>query len=537
MNKCYKQEEAITVNKNYPYYVIPSIKSIKDMLEQRAVDHKGKTAFTFRKGKNQLQTKIFDEVYSEVRKLEYFLTERYPVGSHIAVIGENSYEWILAFLAIVTSGNVAVPIDKELPANEVATLISKADVTAVFCSGTYIDLVDGFPKKDVYMLKSIYSILVQYEENGANNQFQKDDLACIFFTSGTSGNAKGVMLSQGNLVAEINNTCQLFKLEGDTLAVLPFHHAFGLVVGVLMVYNYGYCNFINKSLKRIKDDLLTAKPQTLFLVPLFVETFYKQIWDTAKKTGKGKILRIMVKVCSVLRYIGIDIRSIAFKSIRQNFGGNISYIICGGAMLDPFYVKEFRSFGIEVLNGYGTTECSPCTAVNRNNYHKDGSVGVLIPESEVKIADDGEVWIKGPHVMLGYYKDQQASAAVLMDGWYATGDLGVLDENGFLTLTGRKKNLIIVSNGENISPEELENDIGRDPSVIEVLVYDKAGLIIAEIYPDELHMGDEEYFEKLRRRVNTGRPIYKQIAQIKLRDKEFIKNTSKKIVRYKNIEE
>ena len=224
-----------------------------------------------------------------------------------------------------------------------------------------------------------------------------------------------------------------------------------------------------------------------------------------------------------------------FKEIIDHFGGNLRWIVCGGAHLDPFYVKAFRDFGIEILNGYGTTECSPCVAVNRSYYGRDGSVGLLLPGMEARISSEGEVQMKGPVVMNGYYDEPEGTAEVLQDGWYSTGDLGYLDKDGFLFLTGRMKNLIILSNGENISPEELENDFHKDLAVNEVLVYEKDNKIIAEIYPDEEHMGDTGYFEALMEKVNEGRPAYKQIASVKLRDTEFIKNTSKKIVRYKNI--
>ena len=233
--------------------------------------------------------------------------------------------------------------------------------------------------------------------------------------------------------------------------------------------------------------------------------------------------------------MGIDRRRSMFKAIIEFFGGNLKYIICGGAPLNPFYVKEFRKYGVEILNGYGTTECSPCVAINRNYFKKDGSVGQVIDGTEAKTSEDGEVMFKGPVTMQGYYNDPEFTAEALIDGWYMTGDMGYVDEDNFVFLTGRKKNLIILSNGENISPEELEGDLQIDPGVNEVLVYDKDSKIIAEIFPEEDYMGNTEYFNALMEKVNKGRPLYKQIAAVKLRDEEFIKNTTKKIVRYKNI--
>ena len=198
--------------------------------------------------------------------------------------------------------------------------------------------------------------------------------------------------------------------------------------------------------------------------------------------------------------VGIDRRRSMFHEILDVFGGNLKYIISGGAHIDPFYVKFFRDFGIEILNGYGTTECSPCVAINRNYYKRDGSVGQIIESMDVRISSDGEVEFKGPVTMMGYYKDPEATAEVLQDGWYLTGDLGYVDKDGFLFLTGRKKNLIILSNGENISPEELENDFHVDPGVNELLVYDQDHKIIAEIFPEEEFMGNEEYFQELMKK-------------------------------------
>ena len=342
-------------------------------------------------------------------------------------------------------------------------------------------------------------------------------------------------MTNHNIAYEIVHTSMLFEPKGGVLAVLPFHHAFGLVVGILMVVNYGFPIYINKSLKYVKKEMEAFGPQTMFLVPMFVEFFHKQIWAEIAKRGKTTAFKGLMKSTDLLLKTGVDVRKKTYGSIQKVFGGNLEYIICGGAALDPMYVKEFRTWGIEILNGYGATECSPVTAVNRPLQRKDGSVGHIVPGIDVKVMDDGQLAFKGDIVMKGYYKNPEATAEALVDGWYLTGDLGYVDEDNFIYLTGRSKNLIILSNGENISPEELEQDIARDSAVEEVLVYDEGGKIVAEIYPDEAHRGDTAYFEKLKNKVNKGRPMYKQVAKVKLRDEEFIKNATMKIVRYKNI--
>lgn len=541
-------------NKPYALYELPHINDLKDMLLHKKEITPDKIAFTFSKGKNII-SKTYAILYEDVCSLGTWLYAKNFYGKHIAIIGENSYEWLVAFFAITCGGNVAVPIDKELPENEIARLLEKADVQVIFYSKSYRETAEnavGMTEGDIasYSLASMDSFLnegadlIALETNAfIDYQIDRKQLCCIMFTSGTSGSSKGVMLSHENIAEDINSSCKLFVLKGNTIAVLPFHHAFGLVVAVLMVLNYGYTIYINKSLKTIQKDLQIAKPQTMFLVPLFVETFHKQIWINAKKEGKEKQLQRMMKISDFLLKFGIDVRKKVFASVRNAFGGATEYIICGGAPLGIQYVREFRSLGIEILNGYGTTECSPCAAVNRNHYHKDGTVGIGVPDIDVKISDSGEVLIKGPIVMQGYYNDVDSTNEVLDEGWYKTGDLGYLDDEGFLTLTGRCKNLIILSNGENVSPEELEADFQKYDEVQEVLVYEENRIIIADIYPNEEYrkkMEDDalqEHFDKICKEINRKRPLYKQVGKVVLRYSEFEKNTSRKILRYKRKED
>lgn len=537
-------------NKYYDLYEISQIRDLKDMLIQKKNLVSDKIAFTFFKGRN-LVSKTYSELYDDICLLGTWLHSKNFQGKHIAIIGENSYEWLVAFFAIVCGGNVAVPIDKELPAKEMAILLDKADVQVMFYSKSYKESVSSAIEimqntVQIFCLNDLQDcinfnieLLKAEKQSFLDYEIDRKQTCCIMFTSGTSGRSKGVMLSHENIAEDINSSCKLFVLEGNTIAILPFHHAFGLVVAVFMVLNYGYTIYINKSLKTIQRDMQLAKPQTMFLVPLFVETFHKQIWINARKEGKEKLLKTMIAISDFLLKLGIDIRKKVFKSVRNAFGGNTEYIICGGAPLGEQYIKEFRSFGIEILNGYGTTECSPCAAVNRNLHHKDGTVGYTVPCIEVKISELGEVLIKGPIVMQGYYRDSKSTQEVLEDGWYYTGDLGYLDDDDFLTLTGRCKNLIILSNGENVSPEELETDFLKYEEVQEVLVYEKDGIIIAEIYPDKEYLNDknadeavQEHFDKICKEVNKSRPLYKQVSRVCLRDTEFEKNTSRKILRY-----
>ena len=532
-------------NKKYPYYTdLPPVKDLKDLVTMRAEQSADKPAFSYNNDSDQKIVKTFGQVAKETNSLGTWLyAQGYkPEGGkqhHIAVLGDNSYPWLLSFLAITNGGNVAVPVDKDLSDHEVLRILTKADVEAIIIADNKKDLVKDFPQNKVYLMSELPTFI----EAGMDliNKGNKDYFSCemkpeapslIVFTSGTSGQSKGAVLTNSNIGNELTETVKLFLLEGNTVAVLPFHHAFGLIVSVFMVFYYGYETFINKNLRTVSKSLVDEKPQTMFLVPLFVEAFHKQIWKAAEKQKSTAKLKAAMATSDQLLKAGIDLRSKFFDSVLTPFGKRLTYIICGGAALDPFYVKEFRSWGIEILNGYGMTECSPVVSVNRNHYHKDGTIGVAIPTAEFKTAPDEELLVRGPFVMQGYYKDPELTEeAITEDGWYHTGDLGYVDEDGFIHLTGRKKNLIILSTGENISPEELETDIARDPAVCECLVYEDGGKIVAEIFPEEAWMGNQEYFSKLVKKINHPRPAYKHVNEVRLRTEEFPKNSTHKILR------
>ncbi len=529
-------------NKKYPLYdTLEDISDLKDLILTKAVDFPDKIAFVYPCETGEMR-KTFSDLKEDVNAFGTWMYGKKIKDKHVAIIGKNSYEWLVAYFACVNGGNVAVAIDKSLPAAEINSLIELGDCDYAFVTDQFIEKVDPKKVKKVYDLGTFDTILYEGRKllKARNTEFLEyqiipEKTATILFTSGTSGKSKGVELTNHNIAFELNRTCMLYKPDGNVLAVLPFHHAFGLVVGIFMPLNYGEAVYINKSPKYVKKNLQDFKPQTIFLVPLFVEFFHKQIWAEIEKKGKTNQIKGLMTTTDLLLKTGVDVRKKTYTAIHKVFGGELEYIICGGAALDPMYVKEFRTWGIEILNGYGTTECSPCTAVNRPFHHKDGSVGQMVPGLEVKVSEEGEILFKGDLVMKGYYKDPEATAAAITDGWYHTGDLGYVDEEGFIILTGRKKNLIILSNGENLSPEELEGNLARDPQVREVLVYEEDGKIVAEIYPEEDYFDNYDYFNELKEKINNKRPMYKRIAVVKLRKEEFIKNASMKIVRYLNI--
>lgn len=382
-----------------------------------------------------------------------------------------------------------------------------------------------------------------HPETFDNLEINQDDLAAIIYTSGTTGIAKGVMLTHLNLCEDTCKSSRNLLIPGNSILVLPLHHTFAFTANVLCMLNIGHTTYINKSLKRISKDMMNYSPEVMFVVPMMVEAFYKKIWASARERGKEKLLKKMLKISNALLSCGVDARKEFFGSVLAGFGGRLQMIICGGAALDKKYVKAFREFGINLLNGYGITECSPIVSVNRNKYFKDGSVGPILEGIDVQIdhkdgEKEGEILVKGAIVMKGYYQQEEKTKEVMTaDGYFRTGDIGYLDKDNFLYITGRVKNIIILDNGKNIYPEELELALSQEDAVCEVLVYEEEGHIVAEIYPDQEFLTEKNiedknaYFDELLERYNRKQPAYKQIHHYKLRDTEFEKTTTKKIKR------
>ncbi len=530
-------------NKDYPLYnTLPDITDLKDLIKSKVYRCGDSGAIKYEIEKGEVCVKTYKDLDSDVDCLGTYLYKKGVKNDNVAIIGENSYNWIISFLALTNGGNVAVAIDKELSPEDISTLYKKSDCKAAIVSRKYIDAAKKAKISKIFSMEDMdefistgKELLEKGKRDFVNHQVEPEKMATIFFTSGTTGFSKGVMLSHKNMAANINAACKQFLVTGDVFSVLPFHHTFGFITSILKPLNYEKCIFLNNKLKTVVSDLAIAKPQVVFLVPLFVENFYKNIWKTAKNNNKEKLLRDMMKVSDKLLKGGIDLRKKLFSSVHKAFGGKAEYIICGGAYLDEKYIKEFESWGIKILNGYGITECSPVISVNRNHHRKEGSVGKILHGCEIKITDEDEIIVKGDNVMLGYYKDKKATETVLIDGWYYTGDLGYVDEDSFLYIKGRKKNLIILSNGENVSPEELEAKILGDAAVSEAVVYSEDAVITAEIFPVEDYLDNSEYFSELIKKINADMPVFKKIKKVKLRDEEFPKNTNKKIVRHKII--
>ena len=527
--------------KPYPYYNHFPVYTVKQLLLYCREKYASNTAFSFSR-RNQNNEISYIQFKSNVDALGTYLFSQGYTGCHIAVFGENSYEWILTHFAVTCGGNVIVPIDKDLDANDIIELLVDSKSTVLVYSNTYSDIAEKLQGKlsDVTYInmKDIPTYIEQGNQLIAdgyteyiNATVDKDDLASIVYTSGTTGKSKGVMLTHGNFAIDSYSACCNVSVCGSSILLLPLHHTFGLVAAVFSEMMYGYPIYINSSYKRLLQDFQKAKPQNFFAVPLIAETLYKTIWSTAQKQDKDKVLRMLVKISNALRKCGVDLRKLFFKSVISAFGGNLNLIICGGAPLSSALIKGFDDLGITVLHGYGITECAPIVAVNRNKFNVVGSVGLPLRCNEVKIADDGEVLVKGDNVMLGYYHNEVENEKVFVDGWFRTGDIGRIDEYGALHITGRIKNLIILGNGENILAESIEQEIYTIPYVKECIAYGKDNVIVAEVYLDEEVVDAKDRINDDIQVVNQHLPQIRNIGKVIIRDTEFPKTTTKKIKR------
>ena len=563
--------------KNYPLYETTHFRDTREMTENVAARYPDRYAITYRKHPTDAEPLhlTFSECRDIVRDLGTAFVDMGVRDRTVAIVGEASPEWILSYFALMSVGAITVPIDKELPADDIISIMNTSECAFLVYSPkiekkldairasvptleTSVEMSEDPVAEGSVSLHTVRKKGTDLYAAGDNTYYDYeidiDRLASIVFTSGTTGKGKGVMLSMRNICSDMEQGMYNFQITYKSMCLLPPHHTFGSTVNFIGHFSQGCELYISSGLKYIMKELAEFQPTHLVLVPLFVETFYKRIIATAEKTGKLALLKKLIKISNGLRKVGIDLRRVLFKSVTKNFGGNLEMIICGGAALNQDVIDFFEDIGITILNGYGITECAPLISCNRNEYRKNGSVGLPIIGGHVRIIDpdengEGEIAYKGPNVMLGYYKNEEATREVLdADGYFHTGDYGKVETEGddqWIYITGRLKNLIIFSNGKNVYPEEIETDIQGVYGVNEVVVY--AGesksdpskeVIVAEIYPDadalKLHNIEDAqtYFENAVKEINQKNVSYKAVGKVKLRDNEFPKNTSRKITRF-----
>ncbi|MFN3872654.1 MAG: AMP-dependent synthetase/ligase [Ignavibacterium sp.] len=561
--------------KKYALYDVPKISSIQDMLLRSAKEYSDKIAL-----EDLTDYPIPKVTYKELRDFvfrfgkalnEIGLKER----DHIAVIGENRVQWGITYLTAMTFNLVIVPIDKNLTTNEILNIIHESDAKAIVFSNTFKEML--LEKKSSLMkLKYLismdddkstdenYSMLELIEKQNAYvdklPEIDPSEMAEIIFTSGSLGRAKGVMLSQKNLAANLMAMTSMIKIfpEDRFLSVLPIHHTYECTCGFLCPLYAGASAHYARSLKTVVDDLQKVKATILLGVPLLYDKMFKRIYKGIQEDKiKSKIVPPLVKLTNIADAIGWkSAKKIIFSELHNKFGGSIRLFIAGGAAPDPKVAKGLREFGFNFVQGYGLTETAPIVALNRLYAFKDNAAGLPLPGVQIKInnpdADGvGEIIIKGDNVMLGYYKNPQLTQEAFENGWFKTGDLGFFDEDGFLHIAGRKKNVIIANNGKNVFPEEIEDLLNRSPFIQECMVYGEKDEKHDEVIAAQIVTDAEafiEYSEKNNvqitpelvnniiseeiKKVNKELANYKQIRKFYIRDTEFEKTTTQKIKRY-----
>ena len=560
-------------NKNYPLYETTVFENIRVMVENVAQKYPDRVAISYKINPQDAQTVdvTYLQARNRVRALGTGLIAMNLRDKHIALIGDATYDWVCSYFALMAIGAVVVPLDRDLPVEEISDILIRAKCEGMIYHPAIENKIKDFQKADAALPTVIamgqpreaaaipiedvvakgQELLDQGDSSYDDYTIDDERMATIVFTSGTTGKGKGVMLSQKNIVLNMTNGMYNFAITPKTINTLPPHHTFCSTVIFVGHFSQGSTIYLSSGLRYIGAEIKEQQPTHLVLVPLFLEKLTAKIWSGAEESGKANLLRTMIKVSNFLRKIGIDLRRVLFKSVLDQLGGKLELVISGGAALKQDIIDTFDSIGITVLNGYGITECSPLVSCNRNKYQKRDSVGCPIIDEELKILNpdengEGEICVKGPNVMLGYYDDPEATAAAFdEEGFFRTGDFGKLDEEGWLYITGRLKNIIVLSNGKNVYPEEIELKISQIPGVEEVIVY--AGeirsqknkeVIVAEIFPNQetlqsMGVADpQKYFDQEIRKINGTMIAYKAVNLVKLRDSEFEKNTSKKIMRF-----
>ncbi len=557
-------------------YDVEKITSIQKMLINSAKKYGSKLALEDL-NETPIQRVTYTSLLNKVLKFGNALkASGIEERTHIALIGENRVQWVISYLTCMMFNFVVVPIDRNLSENEIYNIIHESDSEAVIFSGSFSDIFTGthpslkrikhFISMDKPTSDEEFKYMVDLIDEAQPAELEElpdinpDDLAEIIFTSGSLGRAKGVMLSQKNLASNLVDMVSMLYIypEDRFLSVLPIHHTYECTCGMLCPLYSGASAHYARSLKTVVDDLQRVKATMLLGVPLLYDKMFKRIMKTIKEDKlKAKVVPPLMKFTNALSKLGAkDIKRKVFSELHKKFGGHIRLFIAGGAAPDPEVARGLRELGFNFIQGYGLTETSPILALNQIDNFKDNAAGLPLPSVELKIHEPdeegvGEIYAKGPSVMLGYYKNEAATRDTFDGDWFKTGDIGFIDKDGFLHITGRKKNVIISKSGKNVFPEEIEDKLNRSEYILESLVYAEEDskldeIIAAQIVPDAEAMIqyseennveiNDQMMEKIIRKevdkINKEMPNYKQIRKIYIRDKEFEKTTTQKIKRY-----
>lgn len=560
--------------------------SIKEYIEDAINKNSKKDAFIVKSQENNeiKYTHIsFEEFGKQIKNLAEGLIDLGLEGKRIAIIGHNSYNWVKSYIATICSVGIVMPLDKGLQPSELELSLKRGKADAIIFEDEYLETIKNIRQYNQTSVKNFISMteleknegfvsLKDLEEKGkkilektenekefylkASPMSKKpEELATIIFTSGTTSMSKAVMLSNKNIASNMYDMmCAEKILSTDVnLLFLPLHHTFGSTQ-MLLFFSNGATTVFCDGLRHIQENLKEYKVTTFVCVPLLLEVMYKNIWKAIEKQGKTKQIKFALKLSNALRKIKIDIRRKIFKPILDQFGGELRFIISGAAAINKEVAKGFNDFGIFTIQGYGLTETSPVLCAENEKHIRYGSGGLPFPSVQIKIENKneegiGEITAKGPNVMLGYYEMEEETSNVLKDGWFYTGDLGYLDKDGYLFITGRKKNVIVLKNGKNIYPEELEQVITKLPYVAEVMVYGKEKeddlVVSAKIvydkdyvkknYKDKTNEELKEIFWQDIKEINKTMPTYKYIKNLVVTDEPMIKTTTAKIKRFEEI--
>ena len=564
-----------------PIHDFMKFTDLRDMLEKSGELYGDRPAYIF---KTEEEGKFREITHKEFRDhVKALGTKFVNIGlkdKRVAVISENRYEWGIVYLAVVNGTGVIVPLDKSLPENEIESLIIRSEVEAIVYSEKYNDIMNKIKKEGNTKIKYFISMDLEKEENGiysehelikqgkellekGNREFldaniDPDKMAIMLFTSGTTAMSKAVMLSHKNICANIMDITSVLRIY-DTdrfLSFLPLHHTFECTTGFLYPLSRGSSIAFCEGIRHIADNLKEYQASVMVSVPILFEAMYKKVMKTIEKKGKLKTVKKGIKISQFLLKFGIDVRKKLFKEIHDTLGGKIRIFVAGGAALDPEAEKGFNELGFTLYQGYGLTETSPVIAAEDDKYQRLGSIGKAFPSLDVKIEDPneegiGELLVKGPSIMLGYYNNEEATKETITeDGWLHTGDLARIDKDGFIFISGRKKFVIVLKNGKNIYPEEIETLINKIEGVKESFVYGKPEddgdyKICAKIVYDEELVEEvfgtkdaKELKEKIWQEVkkmNKTMPAYKYVREISITNKELIKTTTQKVKRHEEI--
>ena len=564
-----------------PIYKVEKYTDIKDMLNKSGEKYGDRPAYLFRTDKpGKLREITHREFREQVTKLGTKLIDMGLKDKRIAVIGENCYEWAVSYLAVVTGTGIVVPLDKALPENEIESLILRSEVEAIFYTNKYTEIMNKIKEKhntkiqyfismnseknenDIYSFKQLIEEGEELVKNGDRRfidaKIDPDVMGIMLFTSGTTAMSKAVMLSHKNIVSNLFDITSVIKLvpEDRMLSFLPLHHTFESTVGFLYPISCGCAIVFCDGIRHIGDNIKEFDITAMISVPALFEGMYRKVKKGIEKKGKWEKVQKGVKISNFLRKFGIDLRQKLFKEVHEAVGTKLRLFVAGGAALDPEYEKGFQDLGFTIYQGYGLTETSPVVAAEDDKYQRLGSIGKAFPSMDVKIDNPneegiGELMAKGPTVMLGYYENEEATKETIEpDGWLHTGDLAKIDKDGYIFITGRKKFVIVLKNGKNIYPEELEALINKIEGIKESFVYGRPeddgdykicakivydAEVMQEIYNKQNEDEIKEIIWNEVKKINKQMPAYKYIRDIIVTEKDLIKTTTQKIKRHEEI--